>query len=105
MQFSVLVLTAFGLSVNVLAQSEVTCGRNDYTYAEIEEAAEAACEHVQDRTTVGRNSYPHRYNNFEGFEFDGVDGPYYNFPLMDNGNVYTGGASLNPDPSCRVWSF
>lgn len=93
MQLSAVLLAALSLSARVLAQDPVvTCGRAEYTYEQIDEAAEAACDHVKDKTTAGSNKYPHSYRNFEKFEFDGVKGPYYNFPMMPNGRIYTSGA-------------
>lgn len=37
------------------------------------------------------NSYPHKYNNYEGFDFP-VDGTYYEFPILKSGKTYTGGS-------------
>jgi len=42
---------------------------------------------------VGSNDYPHRYNNYEGFDFR-VSGPWQEFPITRNG-VYTGGKYLS----------
>ncbi|KAK5630901.1 hypothetical protein RRF57_006616 [Xylaria bambusicola] len=39
------------------------------------------------------NSYPHTYNNYEGFSFT-VSGPYLEFPMLSSG-VYTGGTYLH----------
>lgn len=41
------------------------------------------------------SSYPHVYNNLEGFDFP-VTGPYYEFPILRTFEVYTGG-SPGPD--------
>ncbi|KAK4174851.1 putative guanyl-specific ribonuclease [Triangularia setosa] len=41
------------------------------------------------------NSYPHRYNNYEGFNFP-TPAPWYEYPIMKTYNVYTGG-SPGPD--------
>ncbi|KAG8419417.1 hypothetical protein J3458_004285 [Metarhizium acridum] len=40
-------------------------------------------------------TYPHRYNNYEGFDFP-VDGPYNEFPILKSGRIYSGG-SPGPD--------
>ena len=55
-------------------------------------AALAALRHLNAGTTVGRNNYPHRFNNREGFTFnDGCSPPYYEFPVFRD-HVYTGGS-------------
>ncbi|KAL2168866.1 hypothetical protein VTG60DRAFT_6768 [Thermothelomyces hinnuleus] len=37
------------------------------------------------------NSYPHRYNNYEGFDFP-TAGPWYEFPILSSHSVYSGGS-------------
>lgn len=92
MQLSTVLLAALTLSARALAQDAVvSCGRAEYTYEQIDEAAEAACEHFKAKTTVGRNNYPHRFNNRERLEFDSIKGPYQEFPILSNGRVFTGG--------------
>jgi hypothetical protein len=77
-------------------QSDVQCGRDDYTSDEIQAAADAACQYLQEGTTAGGSKYPEHYNDYEGFSFGGVSGPYYEFPIMANGNIYSGGKSSFP---------
>ncbi|KFH41748.1 Guanyl-specific ribonuclease F1-like protein [Hapsidospora chrysogenum ATCC 11550] len=69
------------------------CGDQEYTAKQVAAAMEAACTHFQDGTDV--NDYPHTYNNYEGFEFKGYDGPFQEFPIIPGG-VYDGG-SPGPD--------
>ncbi|KAF8448461.1 Ribonuclease/ribotoxin [Terfezia claveryi] len=58
----------------------------------INSAALAALRHLNAGTTVGRNNYPHRYNNLEGFTFNaGCKPPYYEFPVFTD-RVYIGGS-------------
>jgi hypothetical protein len=57
-------------------------------------AANAACSYVEDGSTAGGSKYPEKYNDYEGFTFDGVDGPYYEFPIMSDGSIYDGGESI-----------
>jgi hypothetical protein len=64
------------------------CGDQEYTAKQVAAAMEAACKHFQDGTDV--NDYPHTYNNYEGFEFKGYDGPFQEFPIIPGG-VYDGG--------------
>ncbi|CRK34540.1 hypothetical protein BN1723_014877 [Verticillium longisporum] len=67
MHFSALILTTLALSARVIAQSAVSCGSNVYTDEQIQEAADEACRLFESGRQLGRNNYPHRYNNFEGF--------------------------------------
>ena len=89
------------------------CGDVTYTAEQVSEAMEAACTHFQEGTDV--NDYPHTwvplnppsyrplqvtdllssYNNYEGFEFKGLDGPFQEFPMVSDG-VYDGGEYIYP---------
>jgi ribonuclease len=80
-----------------LAQSDVQCGSDDYSPQAISDSAKAACDYVTSGTTAGRSTYPHQYNDREGFSFSGVPGPYYEFPIMADGKIYDGGKSLVSD--------
>lgn len=98
---------AFAVPTQIKRQSDVTCGNDDYTPDEISAAANAACNYLQQGTTAGGSKYisqdlpllllltwkryPESYNDYEGFTFNGVQGPYYEFPLMADGSVYDGG--------------
>ncbi|KAF6802315.1 guanyl-specific ribonuclease f1 [Colletotrichum sojae] len=73
----------------------ISCGRNEYSVADVRSAADAACQHVETGTTAGSSSYPHTYRNQERFEFGGVDGPFVEFPMKTSG-VY-GGGKPGPD--------
>ncbi|KAF4920864.1 Extracellular guanyl-specific ribonuclease [Colletotrichum viniferum] len=70
--------------------TEISCGQTEYTLTEVRSAADAACQHVEDGTTAGSSSYPHTYRNQEGFDFNGVEGPFVEFPMKTSG-VYKGG--------------
>ncbi|CAE7088736.1 unnamed protein product [Rhizoctonia solani] len=70
------------------------CDGFTFTAAQVSAAASAAASRVASGSTVGDNSYPHVFNNREGFTFQsGCRAPYYEFPLFRS-QVYTGG-----DPS------
>ncbi|KAK7424482.1 hypothetical protein QQX98_000447 [Neonectria punicea] len=71
-------------------QSATTCGSTSYTAAQVRAAANAACSHYQQGTTAGSSTYPHTFNNREGFDFL-VGGTYQEFPILRSG-VYTGGS-------------
>lgn len=76
---------------SLLRRAEATCGTVYYSAAAVNSASQAACNHFRAGTTAGSSNYPHRYNNYEGFNFGGVSGPYQEFPILSSGSVYTGG--------------
>ncbi|KEY67400.1 hypothetical protein S7711_08880 [Stachybotrys chartarum IBT 7711] len=78
------------------ARAPAVCGSVSYTSAQTNAASVAACNYVRNGGTAGGSTYPHRYNNYEGFYFLGLPGPFHEFPIMSNGRVYTGG-SPGPD--------
>ncbi|KAI1365980.1 Ribonuclease/ribotoxin [Xylaria arbuscula] len=71
-------------------RAATTCGSTYYTATQVNQAAQKACSYYTAGTTA--NSYPHTYNNYEGFSFT-VAGPYLEFPMLTSG-VYTGGTFL-----------
>lgn len=87
----VLLSTAAALPT-IEKRDATTCGSTDYSASQVSDAADAACSYVQDGTTAGGSSYPHTYNNYEGFDF-AADGPWQEFPMLSDG-VYTGGEIL-----------
>ena len=71
----------------------VKCGSTCYTSAQVSSARSAAYNYVKQGSTAGGSTYPHKYNNYEGFDFL-VSGTYYEFPLKTSG-VYTGGTYMS----------
>ncbi|KAG4429138.1 hypothetical protein IFR05_015381 [Cadophora sp. M221] len=71
-------------------QSATTCGSTSYTVTDTRNCKNTAYNYYQQGTTAGSSSYPHTYNNYEGFDFP-VSGPYQEFPLK-KGGAYTGGS-------------
>ncbi|KAK4641825.1 uncharacterized protein QC763_504230 [Podospora pseudopauciseta] len=69
---------------------QVTCGNNNWSRSQIEEALEQGCRLHEDGEQLGNNKYPHRFNNREGLVF-AASGPYQEFPIVRNG-VYEGGS-------------
>lgn len=69
-----------------------TCGSTCYTAAQVTAARNSGANYVKQGGTAGSSTYPHVYNNYEGFDFL-VSGPYYEFPIKSSG-VYTGGKSF-----------
>lgn len=68
-------------------RAATTCGSTFYSAAQVNEASQQACSYYKDGKRAG--SYPHTYNNYEGFNFR-VAGPYQEFPIKSSG-LYTGG--------------
>jgi hypothetical protein len=74
---------------DVEIRANVVCGSNSYTSAQLSAARKAAANYVSEGDHAGSSTYPHVYNNYEGFDFL-VSGTYYEFPILKSG-VYTGG--------------
>ena len=94
MLFSV-VLSLAALAVaapaEIKARANTVCGKTTYYDSDVSDAANAACQYVQSGGTAGSSTYPHKYNDYEGFGFNGVQAPYYEFPILSSFKVYTGG--------------
>ncbi|KAK4203225.1 Ribonuclease/ribotoxin [Triangularia verruculosa] len=73
---------------------QVSCGNNNWSKAQIDEALAEGCRLHEDGEQLGNNKYPHRFNNREGLVFT-ASGPYQEFPIVRNG-AYSGG-SPGPD--------
>jgi ribonuclease len=61
-----------------------------YSQANINDAATAALSYYAQGQTVGSDSYPHQYNDYEGFSFS-CTGPFLEFPIQTSG-TYSGGS-------------
>jgi hypothetical protein len=61
-----------------------------YSQQNINDAATAALSYYASGETVGRDSYPHQYKDYEGFSFL-CSAPYLEFPILTSG-VYDGGS-------------
>jgi hypothetical protein len=72
-------------------QCYVQCGSTCYTSSQVSAARSAGLNYYRQGTKAGSSTYPHTYNNYEGFDFL-VSGPYQEFPLRTSG-AYTGGKS------------
>ncbi|KAI6812000.1 Guanyl-specific ribonuclease [Hortaea werneckii] len=76
--------TAFAAPLLEERQSATTCGSNYYSYSQVRAAVNSGCSYVAQGGTACSGSYPHVYNNYEGFDFP-VDGTYYEFPILESG--------------------
>jgi hypothetical protein len=90
MRFSITLLL-LPLALASPVPQDIECGSDDYTPDEINAAANAACNYLSQGSTAGGSKYPEQYNDYEGFTFGGVQGPYYEFPIMEDGSIYDGG--------------
>ncbi|KAL2152266.1 hypothetical protein VTH82DRAFT_5450 [Thermothelomyces myriococcoides] len=70
-----------------------TCGSVCYEQSHISAALNKGYSLQQSGDDI--NNYPHRYNNYEGFDFP-TPSPWYEFPIMSSHSVYNGG-SPGPD--------
>ncbi|TLD15299.1 hypothetical protein PspLS_10678 [Pyricularia sp. CBS 133598] len=70
--------------------TSVTCGNNNYSSDQVQAAVDQGCSLFSAGNTVGRNNYPHRFNNREQLPFS-ISGPYQEFPIL-NSRVYNGGS-------------
>lgn len=70
-----------------------TCGSTCYYQSDLDAAVSQGYQLYQDGDEDG--DYPHTYNNYEGFDFP-VSGPYQEYPVLSDYQVYTGG-SPGPD--------
>jgi hypothetical protein len=70
-------------------QCYVQCGSTCYTSSQVSAARSAGYNYYRQGNQAGSSTYPHTYNNYEGFDFL-VNGPYQEFPLRTSG-AYTGG--------------
>ncbi|KND92689.1 Guanyl-specific ribonuclease Th1 [Tolypocladium ophioglossoides CBS 100239] len=97
MQLSFALLSLVAVAIVSAAPADLhirstTCGSHFYSDAAVNAASSAACDYVQNGGQAGSSSYPHRYNNYEGFAFNGLSGPFYEFPILSSGRVYSGGS-------------
>ncbi|PYI11930.1 Ribonuclease/ribotoxin [Aspergillus sclerotiicarbonarius CBS 121057] len=67
-----------------------TCGNDCYTTSAISAAQAEGWKLWEEWRTVGKDKYPHTYHDYEGFDFP-VEGPYLEFPILADGEVFTGG--------------
>ncbi|KAB8209369.1 amino acid permease-domain-containing protein [Aspergillus parasiticus] len=88
---TLLLPTALALPSLVERACDYTCGSNCYSSSAVTTAQNAGYKLHEDGETVGSNSYPHKYNNYEGFDFS-VSSPYYEWPILSSGQVYSGGS-------------
>ena len=70
--------------------------KQSYSASQVSAAVSQGCKYLKANQQVGSNNYPHRYNNYEGFDFR-VAAPWQEFPISRSG-VYTGGEFCLTDP-------
>lgn len=73
---------------NHAASSQIFLSQT-YSASQVNAAVNQACNYYENGQQVGSNDYPHKYNNYEGFDFQ-ASGPWQEFPILKSG-VYTGG--------------
>ncbi|KAI9835761.1 MAG: hypothetical protein M1819_001940 [Sarea resinae] len=70
--------------------SGCNCDGTDYTKTDIQNAASKALQLASQGQTIGRDRYPHAYNDYEHFSFTHAQAPYLEFPILQNGAIYDG---------------
>ena len=70
--------------------SLILCIGTVYSQQNIDDAATAALNYYAEGQTVGSDSYPHVYHDYEGFSFS-CSAPYLEFPILTSG-TYSGGS-------------
>ncbi|KAJ4417650.1 hypothetical protein N0V85_001760 [Neurospora sp. IMI 360204] len=84
--------TAETTTGNFTAQAcQYTCGSVCYTSSAVTAALNKGYGYYSSGSTAGSSSYPHQYNNYEGFSFPTAK-PWFEFPILSSGKVYTGGS-------------
>ncbi|KAH8161922.1 hypothetical protein CIB48_g6342 [Xylaria polymorpha] len=83
-------VTVSGATIE-MRQCAASCGNVCYSQSDLDQAVSQGFGYFENGQAVGSGSYPHQYKNFEGFNFPDP-GPWYEFPVLRSGNVYTGGS-------------
>ena len=88
------------LAANVLAsptpailekhRDPIVCAHASFLDDAITGARVKGCELFKAGETLGKNEYPHRFYNREGFDFL-IPGPYQEYPIMESAEIYDGG--------------
>jgi hypothetical protein len=81
-------------------QCYARCGSVCYTSSQVSAARSKGYSYYQAGTEAGSSTYPHTYNNYEGFDFP-VSGPYQEFPLKTSG-AYTGGKLIHDEEEVEM---
>jgi hypothetical protein len=79
-------------SVETRQSCFVKCGSTCYTSAKLTAARNSGYSYYKQGGEAGGSTYPHTYNNYEGFKFL-VAGPYQEFPVLAS-STYAGGEFL-----------
>ncbi|KAL9095231.1 MAG: hypothetical protein Q9165_002487 [Trypethelium subeluteriae] len=66
-----------------------TCGSTCYWQSDIDAALQKGASLQSSGQEI--DSYPHQYNDYEGFSFS-TSSPWYEYPILSSYDVYTGGS-------------
>ncbi|EPQ29272.1 uncharacterized protein PFL1_03027 [Pseudozyma flocculosa PF-1] len=103
--FSLVAVVAAGLASACSPPSSISCGYNTWSYNDLQTAIEAA----QYDASIGDypDNYPHSYYQYadEGIQLCcNSNGPYSEFPLVDNGPYYsTSDNYVSPGPDRVIY--
>ncbi|KAL6702362.1 hypothetical protein ACN47E_003553 [Coniothyrium glycines] len=93
--FVALVAIASPVEVVSVRQSGTICNGVTYSSAEVSLCETTSCSLASagnTRTSSGGSRYPHTYNNYEGFTFKGLTGPFWEYPLITGTSSWNGGS-------------
>ncbi|KAJ7651396.1 Ribonuclease/ribotoxin [Roridomyces roridus] len=71
--------------------------KSTYDQEEIQSACDEALALASEGQTVGRDKYPHVYNDNERFNFGHAQKPFFEFPIMPSGEIFDGDTSPGAD--------
>ncbi|KAH8881979.1 ribonuclease-domain-containing protein, partial [Thozetella sp. PMI_491] len=78
-----------GAAIEQRASCVYYCGSVCYWQSDIDAALAKGYGLYKSGSTI--NSYPHQYNDYEGFSFP-TSSPWYEYPILSSYSVYTGGS-------------
>ncbi|KAK5989376.1 Guanyl-specific ribonuclease N1 [Cladobotryum mycophilum] len=81
--------SAAAVPLEARASCVYTCGSVCYWQTDIDDAL--AKGYSLYSSGDAEDSYPHQYNDYEGFKFP-TGSPWYEFPILSSFKVYTGGS-------------
>ena len=99
------------IEARAIPRGGVRCQATPFSKQQIQKAVQKGAQLHKQGKQVGKNKYPHRFNNREGFDFD-VEGPYLEFPILKSDEVFDGSSmfvdSLKPQSAIMFgfsWPF
>ena len=96
------IITGPNLEARAIPGAGVRCKATPFNKQQIRKAVNKGVQLRNQGKQVGKNKYPHRFNNREGFEFP-VEGPYQEFPILQDGEIYDGTSKYKSRTAQLSW--